>query len=156
MGLLLLFEMPDDHTVCDLKDWTALKPLSDCIYVELTDILNKNIAPKINTIVCYSKFDLVKQLEANYVEVRNLCMEDVHQFHEVILPPSFGSTFNEKVTCFRSAEICHHAQVSVPHHCTIKAYFCYLIRIWVCIQNPILVKYKLQCLHAFLNRLWFF
>ncbi|KAJ8875010.1 hypothetical protein PR048_022900 [Dryococelus australis] len=126
------------------------------MFIELINVLNKNIVPTINPMVCYDKFvnrrqlpgeeavaymselrrlasscrghdgnkcvgpltamkalevvQFVERCEENVIEVRNSCVGDVHKFHaigsgnRVFLPPSFGSTFNKNVTCFRCAE----------------------------------------------------
>ncbi|KAJ8884734.1 hypothetical protein PR048_010930 [Dryococelus australis] len=177
----LLIEMLDDHTTRDLKDWITTNTLRDCTYIELVNILNKNIVPPINPMVCYNTFinrrqlpgekavvymsklwrlasscnfegmtativlyqfvcglrnadlqaklfpekeltamkalevvQLVECSEKNVIEVRNSCVEDVHKIHatsssQVFSPPSFGSTFNKKVTCFICAELGHTA-----------------------------------------------
>ncbi|KAJ8897616.1 hypothetical protein PR048_002965 [Dryococelus australis] len=105
--------MLDDQNIRDL-DWITLKTLRHCTYIKLINILNTNIVPTINLVVSYNKF-LVEHTDENDIEVGNSCVEDVHKFHatasgsQVFLSPSFGSTLNIKVTCFRCAEVGHIA-----------------------------------------------
>ncbi|KAJ8895925.1 hypothetical protein PR048_001266 [Dryococelus australis] len=62
----------------------------------------------------------MKRSEENVIDVRSSCVEDVHKFHatpsssRVFSLPSFGSTLNKKVTCFRCAEVGYTAAANVP------------------------------------------
>ncbi|KAJ8889929.1 hypothetical protein PR048_009434 [Dryococelus australis] len=58
----LLIEMLDDFTIRDLKDWITPNTLQERTYIELINVLNKNIVPMINPMVWYNKFVNGRQL----------------------------------------------------------------------------------------------
>ncbi|KAJ8895647.1 hypothetical protein PR048_000983 [Dryococelus australis] len=138
----LLIDMLDDHSIHDLKDWITHETLRDRTYIELINVLNKNIVPTLNPMVCCSQYvnrrqlpsekavlasscnfegmvativlyqsvcgllnadlqaklfsekeltamkaldfvQLAQRFEENVIEVRNLCVEDIHKCVEV-------------------------------------------------------------------------
>ncbi|KAJ8884848.1 hypothetical protein PR048_011044 [Dryococelus australis] len=52
--------MLEDRTIRDLKYWITLKTFRDRMYIELINVLNKNIIPAINPMVPMSHHFMMK------------------------------------------------------------------------------------------------